>query len=605
MSTSDYCFDRLVRVSAFLVAFFLNFCFLSNRLERVRAVAAHQLDKADFSEKKSRAINGGTVSLCTITNGEEYYVDEWTDYFLALGFTDILIYDRSTANDLRKRRDKMRVGDEKIEVVHWPGDDQEIHSYKDCVKRAIAKNRTWVAFLDVHEFLILRKHKDISSLLDEFDVVALSFSRYLFGDGDVSAEPLTRRFIMREATVDPIVKSIIRVTNPDLLKNQTFPHLHTGLQYDTNRKRLSSPCNPNGPVDIAVLHHYLTMSAAESPRLSREKWVGDSFACGTNGSERLFNVIDDSAWLELTKRVPHYSFFDKFYGEHNEDAPLRSLGGSANMNTASLCAIAIDEERYLDEWTDYYFALGFFDIIIYDNSLGNNLHKRRREVRIGDERIEIIHWPGDAKQVAAYTDCATRCRARNRTWAAFFDIDEFLVLRKHENVVSLLEEHCQAGAVSFNWYVFGTSGFSAYSSEPVTRRFNKRAYHVIDGVKSVVKLSDWKGFENPHYPILSRGSQHDTNNHSFVGPSNENGTADVASLYHLWSKSAKEFYWKACVRGRAGETINSLFHKYSCGKDLNVTLFPEFDNAAWLELRRRVSLYSMFDKFYNNSNVKY
>ena len=47
-------------------------------------------------------------------------------------------------------------------------------------------------------------------------------------------------------------------------------------------------------------------------------------------------------------------------------------------------------------------------------------------------------------------------------WAAFIDIDEFLVMRKHRHVADFLEEYCEAGAVLLSWLVFGTSNNTEY-----------------------------------------------------------------------------------------------------------------------------------------------
>ncbi len=595
-------------LTAFSCAFLFNLVSLSDRLTQsfcmINSNNGENGVSISLNARRPLHSHRHTALLCAITKDEENYVDEWTDYHLGVGFTDILIYDNSVGNDLLTRRKKVRVGDERIEVIHWTDNGllSTATAYNDCEKRAFARSRTWVAFLDVHEFLILRKHRNILSLLEEhckFGV--LSFNGYVFGAGENSAEPLTRRFTMRESVVDPHVKPVVRLSQKSFLNHPTFPNLLEGLQHDTNNKNFTGFLNPNGPVDVAVLHHYST----SIPWQSCEETINSSMtACGGNLDKRIFSVFDNSAWLELKMRVPTYSFFDKFYYnvDYKPPAQLKQPESNSPGNTVSLCTIVKDEHLYLDEWTDYNLAIGFTDIVIYDNSVANNLRQRMKRNRTGDEKVDIVHWLGDGQQLAAFRHCAKRCRAMNRTWAAFFDVDEYLVLRKHENILSLLHEYCQSGAVSFNWYLFGTSGLTAYSAEPVTRRFNMRAGHAIDAVKSVVKLSDWKGFENPHFPLLISGSQKDTNNRSFVGHRNANGRMDVASLNHYWSKSTKEFHWKGCIKGRVGERKNSSFHKENCrGKDLNVSLFSEYDNSAWLELTRRVPLYSSFNQFYEKA----
>jgi hypothetical protein len=41
---------------------------------------------------------------------------------------------------------------------------------------------------------------------------------------------------------------------------------------------------------------------------------------------------------------------------------------SGSKNDAVICAIALHEEPYIDEWIQYHIALGFSHIYLYDNS---------------------------------------------------------------------------------------------------------------------------------------------------------------------------------------------------------------------------------------------
>lgn len=258
-----------------------------------------------------------------------------------------------------------------------------------------------------------------------------------------------------------------------------------------------------------------------------------------------------------------------------------------SMPTVSLCAIAKDEMPYVDEWMDYNLALGFTEVFLYDNNVvPGALEQWKQQTRFGDVRINVIPIEGRARQIPAYNDCAHLSRLRNHTWAAFWDVDEFLILRSHDNVVSLLQHHLQGGALGLNWFMFGQNGQKSYRPEPVTRRFTERT-EVNQHVKSVVHLRDLQEMVNPHYPRVT-GGQHDTNNHSFAGPFNPNGPTDVAVIHHYWTKSVDEFRVKACVRGRADADDYA-----AC--NMNGTIGDIFDNTGWLELKKRVPWYSVFD----------
>jgi hypothetical protein len=62
-----------------------------------------------------------------------------------------------------------------------------------------------------------------------------------------------------------------------------------------------------------------------------------------------------------------------------------------------------------------------------------------------------------------YFRCARRlAEGGNHTWAAFFDVDEFLILKEHAHVEGFLLETCLSGSFSVNWQVFGTSSRILY-----------------------------------------------------------------------------------------------------------------------------------------------
>jgi hypothetical protein len=47
--------------------------------------------------------------------------------------------------------------------------------------------------------------------------------------------------------------------------------------------------------------------------------------------------------------------------------------------------------------------------------------------------LDIVPFPGAAKQLPAYCHCAARIQQEQlHTWVAFLDLDEFLVLHQHQ-----------------------------------------------------------------------------------------------------------------------------------------------------------------------------
>ena len=87
-----------------------------------------------------------------------------------------------------------------------------------------------------------------------------------------------------------------------------------------------------------------------------------------------------------------------------------------NINDAVVCAIALNEDLYIDEWITYNLALGFYHIYIYDNS-DNNILKDK----ISD-KVSIFHFPGETKMLQS-RDMFTRQYKNKHKWCAFIDVD--------------------------------------------------------------------------------------------------------------------------------------------------------------------------------------
>lgn len=217
--------------------------------------------------------------------------------------------------------------------------------------------------------------------------------------------------------------------------------------------------------------------------------------------------------------------------------------------TAVICAIALYEERYIDEWIHYHLSLGFHHIYIYDNSDHHSLQNKH------SDRVTIIHYPGKSvpgkpKQLDAYHDFIHKFGSKHQ-WAAFIDLDEFIVLKKHDSISSFLSQYQQCSAIGLNWLMFGTNHCTDYHPEPVTKRFTRCATELNKHIKSIVQLRYALFFYNDsHYISVRNGTMCDTSYEPITGPFHSSGKADVAYIHHYYTKSEQEFREKI-ERGRA------------------------------------------------------
>jgi Glycosyl transferase family 2 len=271
---------------------------------------------------------------------------------------------------------------------------------------------------------------------------------------------------------------------------------------------------------------------------------------------------------------------------------------NGTLPKTALCAVALNEELYLREWVHYHIGIGFDSIFIYDNS---DSYELNGWPYYNSTIVEVVHLPGTAKQSTAYRDCVMTLKTRaSYKWVAFFDVDEFLVLRQHRSTFSFLQENLESGGLGLNWVFMGSSNRSVYEPYPVSFRFQYRVdattnYHI----KSFAVIDDinMTGKFHAHYPPLRHGFYNrDTNGKAINGPFNENGPYDVAVFYHFFSKSRKEFVLKK-LRGRvsrARETYDYDGEAEQAKKD-GFLKGHIYDDTVWQTLIRHVPSYKFFE----------
>ncbi|KAL3761325.1 hypothetical protein ACHAW5_001757 [Stephanodiscus triporus] len=323
----------------------------------------------------------------------------------------------------------------------------------------------------------------------------------------------------------------------------------------------------------------------------------------------------------LDQNFSRYDPVDQLVSKYNITKSSLNCGGQIlklnqdppwdhDEGLAVLCCIAVEEGPYISEFVDYHLGLGFGKIVVYDNSNSFELEEWGKSY---NGRVETIHFPGPGQQQRAYLNCAKKALSGTfgeKKWAAFFDVDEFLVLKRHENVEALLEEHLSEGSLSINWIMFPSSGELFCEPLPVTKRFVYPDLEINKHVKSIVRLQDMNMTRKPtpHFPYLNGNlTQHDTSNVRFTGPFNKNGPTDVAVIHHYHTKSYGEYVMKR-YRGASSDTTVKLF--YAGALNDAIMLFERainkcnqtdeltgriFDDSAWTTLKKVSPKYARYE----------
>jgi len=284
------------------------------------------------SESKSGLIprNGDTAAICVVTKDDTFYVNEWTDYHLALGFSDIYIFDHSENKQLLKEWASRRNKDQ-IHVAHITGENIRVSAYRGCFDVLKQMKHTWAMFADMDKFLVLkqsthvvdfaRKHVNKSNRGINWKVFGTS------GHKKYEALPVLKRFPCRLSYFFPEslrFTSFVRVDQLgnkwDISETRRIPQMEGTFIYDTGGRRIVKQQH-NGPRDVAVMHQYRFLSEEEYRRKhhGRTSYDEDQKPLPTGC------IRDISAWEILKEKMEYYQKYD--VAQSNEE-PICGLCGN-------------------------------------------------------------------------------------------------------------------------------------------------------------------------------------------------------------------------------------------------------------------------------------
>ena len=240
--------------------------------------------------------------------------------------------------------------------------------------------------------------------------------------------------------------------------------------------------------------------------------------------------------------------------------------------SAVLVGVAKLEHPYIEEWVRYYLHIGFDAIYLYEN----DKVPKYAEMLKNYPKVTVIHFPNDGTPLRStqYYVLEDFCQKYKDafTWMAHFDLDEFLVLKKHKTIQEFCQEYLgkEEGGIAVPWVHFGDNGHETPTKEPVTFRFTKREdieeakfvfVKTINCTACIDKFIDW------HIPMLKKGVVRTTAGDTINHRRTDKKPIDVIQLNHYFCKTKEEFKLKR-IRGEVGLPIThpSRFGKASDGR---------------------------------------
>ena len=262
----------------------------------------------------------------------------------------------------------------------------------------------------------------------------------------------------------------------------------------------------------------------------------------------------------------------------------------------SLCCIAKWENLYIRDFVEYYEKIGFSNITIYDNNEKSDEHFEdviKDYIDSGFVRIVDVRGMGCGLQMRVYSDFYSRYH-NEYDWIAFFDVDEYLLLKKDKTISDYLSRDCfnKFNCIHVNWVMFDDNDLLRYTPVPVMDRFTRPVYdennesHNIH-IKTIVKCLPCVNhivFPTPHHCEFEGihvcdGSGKEVSNTWNIS----HGSRDLAQLNHYHCKTVEEFVMNRRNKGgadcfrkvRSYKDLFDMFFSISKNTDEKIKVFDE------------------------------
>ena len=215
------------------------------------------------------------LSVCCIAKDEHPFIKEWIHHHLLVGAEKIIIFDNESSPSLRSLlREYVQHGF--VDLFEIPGKEQQMAAY-DCCLREYEKKSKWIAFIDVDEFLIPKKHSDVRMILSDYeDYGGLGVHWVEFGSSGHLTRPLggqMRSYVHRFPLEHPKNMHIKSIVQPVRVKSACDPHRFIYHEpwfcIDENLLPLAESQGPFTAKDIQLNHYYYRSQEDYCQKLDR------------------------------------------------------------------------------------------------------------------------------------------------------------------------------------------------------------------------------------------------------------------------------------------------------------------------------------------------
>lgn len=259
----------------------------------------------------------------------------------------------------------------------------------------------------------------------------------------------------------------------------------------------------------------------------------------------------------------------------------------------TLATCVKNEGPYLLEWIAFHKAIGFNNFVIYSNDNDDGSDELLSQL----QEAGYIQWrprtiaEGQSPQLSAFDGLSSELLAAagsEKHYLAWFDCDEYLVLRRHTTVQELIASYDYPDGLFVHWKHFGSADLKNYSAEPTIERFtrcsNSTHHNRLGKCISLVNPNLFSSIRH-HRPIVKSRedlgrviycapegqrlvSQKLMEGHQIISDPEAPVFHEVCQLNHYAVRTIQEYAWKK-QRGAAHSYNKQYKDNYFSQRDLN------------------------------------
>ena len=257
--------------------------------------------------------------IVCIAKHEKQYIQEFVKYHLNLGFDKIYLYDNEDVSTYSELFEGLK---EQVIVTHLPGRSYAIVPQFEAIQQFVWKfmdspEITHVAHIDIDEFIVLKKHRNIKDFIKDYisdgenNIMCggIGMNWRYFGSSNNNTDssvPLTERFTKCQERGNMHIKTIFNKTVYGCHNN---PHNICVLdgRYPikaTNGVVIDGPFNENIDLSVIQLNHYKCKTWEEfiyvRSRGRADRYDNPNFDEGYDKLLEEFNSVDYNEVEDLT-----------------------------------------------------------------------------------------------------------------------------------------------------------------------------------------------------------------------------------------------------------------------------------------------------------------